>query len=48
MHPSITENLENTLMKRLETRASHILVHKSHNASISVKSNLFHNIVSKE
>ena len=43
IHPAITENTENILVKR----APHISVRESHNASISSMSNSFHNIVSK-
>jgi len=42
-HPVITENTENTLVKH----APHTSIHESYNASVSVMSNSFHNIVSK-
>ena len=38
MHPAITENTENILVKR----ASHISIRESHNTSISTMSNSFH------
>ena len=44
IHPAITENMENILVKC----APHILIRESHNASISAMSNSFHNICSKE
>ena len=45
IHPAITENTENMLVKH----ASHISIRESHNtldnSSISAMSNLFHNIL---
>ena len=43
IHPAITENMKNMLMKHV----AHISIHKSHNASISAMSNLFQNMASK-
>jgi len=43
IHPAITENTENMLMKCVP----HFLIHESHNVSISAMSSLFHSIVSK-
>ena len=43
IHPAITENMENVLVKR----TPHISIRESHNASISAMSNSFHNTVSK-
>ena len=43
IHPTITDNTENILVKR----TPHILIHESHNVSISVMANSFHNIISK-
>ena len=44
IHPAITENTENILVKR----TPHISIRESHNASISPMSNPFHNIRSKQ
>ena len=41
IHPAITENMEDSLVKQ----APHILMSESHNASISAMSISFHNII---
>jgi len=46
IHPAITENTENTLVKCTPHPIA-IAIHESHNTSISAMSNSFHNIVSK-
>ena len=44
IHSAITENTENLLVKC----APHTSMSKSHDASISAMSNLFHSIISEE
>ena len=44
IHPAITENTENILVKR----APHISIRESHSVSISAMVNSFHNIISNE
>ena len=43
IHPALTENTENMLVKHVP----HISIRESRNASISAMSNSFHNIVIK-
>jgi len=44
VHPDLTENTENSLVKHVP----HISIHESHNASILAISNSFHSTISKE
>ena len=44
IHPAITENVEDLLMKFM----SNISICESHNTTIPAMSNLFHNSLSKE